>query len=484
MDRTLNELAEVRTSPDEDSVHDLRVSLRRCRSVATVMSEIDPDPAWRDLRKVARKLFRKLGALRDNQVIDAWVKKLQPNDDALASALHARFESLEHEFQQAAIHTSAKFDEKSWKQLARHLRTRSRLVPVNSLAAECLALERFEHAKELHLHALRTEKPKPWHALRIGLKRFRYTVENLLPEHYAAWSENLKRMQDLLGDVHDLDVLAGIVHDADLPGSSDSLKLWEEIIERERHDRLATYRQLTLGKTSLWNEWRHRLPHGARLDAASMARLKVTARAFDPRLRRTSQVSSIASALFEALRRAAAAPVFLEASNRRLLRAATRLHGIGAASKNKSPQKGAYNTLRALSIPPGWSDDDWQILACAVRYYRGAEPDSGRGPFSRLNDEDRTKVQALAGVLRLARALRKCGVESGAGIRAEKSSDAIVLRVPALGDSAEDAARLASGKHLLETPLQTPLILKPIPGKILTLPSQDQALPQISVASD
>ena len=58
------------------------------------------------------------------------------------------------------------------------------------------------------MKALRTEKPEPWHTLRIGVKRFRYTVESLLPELHESWGEDLKRVQDLLGEVHDLDVLA------------------------------------------------------------------------------------------------------------------------------------------------------------------------------------------------------------------------------------------------------------------------------------
>jgi len=84
--------------------------------------------------------------------------------------------------------------------------------------------------------SLRTEKSKPFHALRIGLKRFRYSVESLLPEHYAAWGDNLKRLQDMLGEIHDLDVLAEVVKKSDFHETEDSLKLWQEIIERERHD--------------------------------------------------------------------------------------------------------------------------------------------------------------------------------------------------------------------------------------------------------
>jgi CHAD domain-containing protein len=485
MDRVIKELEHVRSSPDADAVHDLRVAIRRCRSVASVMEEVDPDAAWPAMRKVGRKLFRGLGALRDAQVMDEWVKKLAPETDPVRTHLQASFESSEPNLRESALRVAAKFDQKSWKHLERALGHRVRLVPIGSLAAECLTLERFESAKELHAKALRTEKPKPWHALRIGLKRFRYTVESLLPEHYTAWNNNLKRVQDILGEIHDLDVLAELVKKSDFLETEDSLKLWQETIGRERHERIETYRQLTLGKTSLWNIWRSGLPTNGRVEMAALARLRATARAVDPHVRRTSQVSRVAVALFDALKRGGCAPALGEATPRRILLAAARLHGVGDAHAEKSPQKAARKFLLGLTVPPGWSNEEWELLALAVRYHRGAEPREGDGPFSKLSAERQKSVRAVAGILCLARALRKCGAASGAGIRAEKSIDAIVLRVPGLSDDVETASRLAAGKHLLEEYLGVPLIVKAVAKqeKVVTLPPRQS--PEISVlASD
>jgi len=485
MDRVIKELENVRSFPDADAVHDLRVAIRRCRSVASVMEEVDPDPAWPAMRKVARKLFRGLGALRDAQVLDEWVKKLAPESDPVRTQLQTSFEAGEPNLRDNALRVAAKFDQKTWKRLGRTLVRRSRLVPMESLAAECLTLERFESAKELHTKALRTEKPKPWHALRIGLKRFRYTVESLLPERYAAWSDNLKRVQDLLGEVHDLDVLSEVVHKSDFLETEDSLKSWEEIIERERHERIETYRQITLGKTSLWNVWRSGLPTNGRVEAASLARLRATARAVDPRVRRTSQVSRVAVALFDAFKRTDCATAFSDAALRRILLASARLHGIGDAHAEKAPQKAARKFLRSLIIPPGWNNEEWELLALAVRYHRGAEPHEASGAFSKLSVEQQNRVRVLAGILRLARALRKSGVVAGAGLRAEKSADAIVLCVPGLTDNVETALRLTAGKHLLEEYLRVPLIVKASAKteKVVALPPHPTA--EISVlASD
>src|SRR5262249_8800582 len=163
-----------------------------------------------------------------------------------------------------------KFDEKAWKGYERTLRRRVRVVPPNSLAAQSLALERLQGAKELHLHALRTEKLEPWHTLRIGVKRFRYTVESLLPDFYEAWAENLNRVEALLGEVHDLDVLADTIARVAADAPEEGRNAWAERIAAERTTRLDEYRQLCMGTKRLWNEWKDGLPQGNRLEAAAL----------------------------------------------------------------------------------------------------------------------------------------------------------------------------------------------------------------------
>lgn len=486
MERALKELENVRTAPEPDAVHDLRVALRRCRSVAAVMEEIDPDPAWPEMRKLGRKVFRQLGELRDTQVLEGWAKKLGPEEDVIRQRLLATLEAREKELREAALRVAAKFDQKSWKKLERYLRRRARLVPPDRLAAECLALERLEGAKELHAQALRTEKPKAWHELRIGVKRFRYTVETLLPTRHAVWGDDLKRVQDLLGDVHDLDVLVTTIEEGSPQEPEEVRSAWSERIASERHHRIETYRQLTLGKTSLWQTWRQGLPQNGRLEAAVMTRLRATARALDANPRRTSQVSQLALRLFDALTRLQAAPVFESKDTRKLIRAAARLHGIGSGLDPKSPQKAARNYLRDMVVPPGWSAGEWDMLVNIVRYHRGALPDSRRKPFARLKEEQQKTVSALAGILRLARVLRKCGVTSAVGLRMEKSVDALIVHVPGLEESVEAAARLAAGKYLLESCLTRPLLLKaaPLIPKVVELPRREEPPQESAAASD
>src|SRR5258708_896592 len=273
MQRVPKELDALQSAPDKDAVHDLRVAIRRCRSVAAVMREGDPAPPWHPKRSPPKKMFRQLGELRDNQIMDEWGTEHRAENDKLLVTLHNFFQEREPKLLQGSLRLASKFDDKTWQRLEGKLRKRARLVPPGSLAAQCLAVERLNEAKELHAKALRADKPAAWHNLRIGLKKFRYTVESLLPEQYELWSANLKQLHDILGEVHDLDVLRVIIKQQATGEAAELQPEWERTIERQRSARLQEYRELAIGKESVWHEWQQALPHGKRLQTAAIARL-------------------------------------------------------------------------------------------------------------------------------------------------------------------------------------------------------------------
>src|SRR5882757_3156052 len=348
MERVLEELDEVRTAPEADAVHDLRVALRRCRSLAAVMEEVDPDPRWPEMRKIGRKLFRQLGELRDTQVLEEWVEKLGGENDVVRGRLLAQLKKNGAVEREAALRAAGKFDVKAWKSHERVLGHRARVVAPNSLAAKSLALERFLAARELHMRALRTEKAEPWHALRIGVKRFRYTVEGLLPELYESWGEDLKRVQDLLGEVHDLDVLAKTILRVAGDEPEEARAGWEERIAAERERRLEEYRELSMGERRVWQEWKLGLPQGEQLEPAAMARLQATARALGANRGKAAQVGRIAMKLYRELGRLNAGDAFTGKQFRKVMEAAARMCGIGTGLRAKSPQKAARKFLQRL----------------------------------------------------------------------------------------------------------------------------------------
>jgi CHAD domain-containing protein len=489
MERVLKELDALRNSPDKDTVHDLRVAIRRCRSVAAVTREVDPDPAWHAMRRLPKKLFRKLGELRDTQIMDEWVAEHGAENDKLRAALHNFFQEKEPELLQGALRLAGKFDEKGWQRLERKLRKRIRVVPAGSLAAQCLAVERLMEAKELHRRALKADKPAAWHGLRIGLKKFRYTVESFLPQQYEAWSPKLKQLQDILGEVHDLDVLRVLIRHKVTGDAAELQPEWERTIERQRNARLQEYRELAIGKNAVWHEWQQALPQQKRLQTAAIARLRATARATDAHPNRAAQISRLSIALFDALGRAHTAPAFDDRDMRRVLRGAARLCGLALKDAHKPPQKAARHFLLECPVPLSWTQKEWELLAWTVRYHRGAEPKTDpnqlSGAFARLHQDQQSNVRALAGVIRLARGLRKSGIEQCNGFRVEKTAAAVLMHVPGLLDSAENAARLAAAKHLLDSYLGKPLILKPAPSpQLVALPSPAGNAIPFAAASD
>src|SRR5208283_4498794 len=76
--RVLEECEHVAADFRADPVHDLRVSLRRCRSLADGMIAMDPDREWKAMKKAGKRLFQRLGALRDVQIMMEWIEKLHP----------------------------------------------------------------------------------------------------------------------------------------------------------------------------------------------------------------------------------------------------------------------------------------------------------------------------------------------------------------------------------------------------------------------
>jgi CHAD domain-containing protein len=449
------------------------------------MREIDPSPAWHEMRSLPKRLFRKLGELRDTQIMDEWVADHGAENDKLRLALHNFFQDREPKLRQAALRLADRFDRKAWQRLERKVHKRVHLVPAESLAAQCLAVERLNEAKGLHGKALRADKPAAWHALRIGLKKFRYTVESLLPQEYEAWSPNLKQLQDTLGEVHDLDVLREIIKQRAVGEAAELQPEWERTIDRQRTARLHEYRELAVGKNSVWQAWQQALPRQNRLRTAASARLRATARATDAHPRRAAHISRLSVALFDGLGRAHTAPVFDNADLRRVLRAAARLSGMRVKGSRKPVQKAARHFLLERPIPPSWTRKEWELLAWTVRYHRGPEPTGSSNAFARLHADQQTNVRALAGVIRLARGLRKCGTEHCNGLRVEKTAAAVLLYVPGLVDSAANAARLAAAKHLLDTYLGKPLIPKPAAApQIMTFPSPAFQETPIAAASD
>lgn len=271
MERALDEAQRVGEDWHEENVHDLRVALRRCRTMADALRDVYPDPGWRKIRKNTGDLFHMLGELRDTQVKRGWVKKLGAPNDPVRRHMLRVLTGEERAHRKDASAALVKFDRKAWKRLGRKLAGKARFFPLGSVVFQRQALDRLNQAVELHQKARKRPSAAAWHRLRIGIKQFRYIVENFLPDRYEVWAEDMKKLQDLLGELHDLDVLRNDIRRQAAHFEPAALAQWLEKIDDERKTRLDEFRTKTANGNSPWLVWRAGFRWGHAMMAAATA---------------------------------------------------------------------------------------------------------------------------------------------------------------------------------------------------------------------
>jgi len=461
MERVLVECDRMGADLAADPVHDLRVALRRCRSMADGLMVMDPNPVWKTMKKSGKRLFSQLGELRDTQVMEEWVTRLGDPGDPVASILMRFLGSREGHLKEQAALALQEFDRKQWKRWITSLSRRAVRVRMGSPVFRHLALERWTEAHELHRRALRNRSQVAFHQLRIGLKRFRYIVENFLPEQHAAWSDDLKELQDVLGEVHDLDVLwATALRIRAFPDNGARTRWHARIIE-ERTRRIETYRDKMLGPASLWRVWRMELPQGSQIEEAALSRFKLWASFLDPDLKHSLHVARLALQIYDGLP-VAQRPADSEPRDQRsILQVAAVLHDVGRSKNEKGHHKATYKLMRRLVPPLSWSEEKLRLAGIVARYHRGALPGVGQKTLVGLTPGQRQAVLRLAGILRLADAFDSD--HNGHIQRLEVREQNGFLEIAAQGYSPRDrtAERIAAARHLLETVYHRPVMVKP-----------------------
>ena len=509
-----------------DPVHDLRVALRRCRSMADGMIAMDPDREWKAMKKAGKALFQSLGNLRDVQIMMEWIEKLHParteatatgggtpapagsGDEADSAgaagdhgtrsdtAAHALFQILRgREIEQKRVARAAleEFDRKQWRQWSRSLPLRAMRARPGSLVFKHLALERWTAARELHTRALRNRSQVGFHTLRIGIKRFRYIVENFLPEQHKAWSGDLKHMQDLLGEVHDLDVLWATALSCHVFPDEASRKNWHERIVEERTKRIDEYRERTVGSNSLWDQWRSGLPQGKQIQQIALQRMKLWAKALDPDFAHSERVARLALELYDELSirglvgngsSKLTGPDDHDREDFRLsLRLAALLHDVGKAEGKKKHHKESLELIQAHGAPLGWKAEAMNRAAIVARFHDGALPSrSHKALRDLLSHEQKVTIQ-LAAILRLANAfdvehdghVRRVHIENR--VRESESgqrtsgflrkpatlgpTEALVIGAEGFEAGSSTAQAVAAERYLLELVLRRPVLVKP-----------------------
>jgi len=478
MERVLEEAKRAESGFAADPVHDLRVAIRRCRSMADGFRHIDPDPAWRAMKRAGGRVFRSLGDLRDVQVMREWVQHLAPPDDPLAPVLERSLAEKEEVLKREAQTTLGRLDHAQWRKWADHLASRADRVPLGGPVFQYLALQRWHDARELQRLALRNRSQASWHTLRIGIKRLRYTVENFLPEHHARWGKDLKALQDSLGEIHDFDVLWGHIraygfeaaHEGPAEagstanvGDGEIISHWRARLREERERRLTDYREKMVGPGSLWLVWRAELPHGPAEQKALVATAQTLARFAGSNLLHVRHVARLASQIYDGLSKIGVVrdPALQQ---RKVLELAAILQDVGhfRGKDAHGHHKRSYRMLMQIAPPPGWTPEEWAEVAALTRYHRGAVPKSEHESYRRIPAAQRRRFLLAAAILRFANALDAGHTRAVRSVKVEKTAETILLIATGYADDPTTLPSIAIAKHSLEIACGLPVILRPV----------------------
>ena len=349
-------------------------------------------------------------------------------------------------------------------------------------------------ARALHATALKNRSQVAFHTLRIGIKRFRYIVENFLPVEHRLWSDDLKHMQDLLGEMHDLDVLWATALNCHVFPDEESRKTWHTRILEERTKRIDEYRSRTVGPASLWDTWREGLPQGKQIHAIATRRMKLWGKVLDPDFAHSERVARLALELHDGLAarglltaksaNASATANGNEADARASLYAAALLHDVGKSKGNKGHHKESLDLIKKQGTPLGWKSENMTRAAVIARFHCGALPTRGHKALRDFMLDEQKTIIRLSAILRLANALdsshdghvRRVKIENTAEStgRRERTNgflrkapalaknEALVISAEGFVDGTPTAQSVAAERYLLETVLRRPVIVKPL----------------------
>ena len=234
------------SADDGDAVHDLRVALRRTRTVLEVGRSVLGRFHADEVRRALREVMRASSALRDDEVlleliasvvsggvshpdVQAWLDTRRRRESRLRGALSKTLRSGELERGRGLLEALLAF----------------RIDPSRDRRITKFARRAVERARREvdRRRGARPDDAEALHRLRIAYKRLRYTVETFegaLPSDTAQLAQGAARFQKRLGDVHDVDVAIGAVRRARTlteEGRSDLLAA----LYRLRVDRIAAY---------------------------------------------------------------------------------------------------------------------------------------------------------------------------------------------------------------------------------------------------
>jgi CHAD domain-containing protein len=241
---------------DVEALHRTRIATRRLRESFPVLGR--EAHATRKLDRRLKKVSRQLGAVRDVDVLIALIDQLQRERSYSKSALQDVRASVDEKRQLARQKLEARLPPEKLQKISRRLKRLAKHLQVDETSGHPTAQPRHAKATLWALDARATRRaarvrgamaaagtvyaPVPLHHVRIALKKLRFALElkaEVTRQPATREIAALKSAQDLLGRLHDLQVLLDQAREMQVarfgpdPGAWRELGLLVRTLERD-----------------------------------------------------------------------------------------------------------------------------------------------------------------------------------------------------------------------------------------------------------
>ena len=231
--RTLSRALPAAQDGDANRLHEARVATRRLRERLPLVL---PGASGQKLLKKVRRLSRALGRARELDVALQTLEELTTSGDTPPAAVAKLRRLMGEERQRLYSGMTAEVSRVNVDKLRRravagarkHHQADAKGDPKRVFAAQQRAARRAARLRTAVDDAAGLYLPDRLHEVRIGVKKLRYSLElvrELRGSRAVARINNLRHAQDLLGRMHDLEVLIGRVRAVQGSASAASLRL-------------------------------------------------------------------------------------------------------------------------------------------------------------------------------------------------------------------------------------------------------------------
>jgi CHAD domain-containing protein len=513
LDAFSKEIDGVKTSDDSEYIHRMRVASRRLRAALPLFKTCFPPKQYRYWMQEITKITRALGEARDTDVQITFLLKYEKKRTGKLKSRSNKTTETVPATAPATQYLGSKLQKKRTALQSKVLLAlleleKSRVIEdmrnmfSNSLSGRHRALKKSLVYGISPVAALRIEKrlhamlsyeqwiPNPdavaeHHATRIAAKKLRYTMEVYGQVYRRGLKKILtrvKKVQEILGDLHDCDVwidqvtLLLLQERAILRSESttkrpdaatiSSLILFLQERKKERtllHRRFMRYWE-KLGRLRTWDELCMSLETGRKTRFRPMALYSETQTTtavstlsleYPGALQHSRHVTDLALMIFDDLQ-----PLHqLDTRERFLLECAGMLHDIGwKFGQRRHNIRSADMIVSDENLP--FDIPERSIISLVARSHRGNMAPETSGFFRLLSPEYQKQLLVLAAILRIADGFDYLHLGTVQAVSCTPEGVEIVITATAYGDASVEKQRAAVKSDLFIRAFNRKLVIR------------------------